>query len=727
MIPATTTATEDRSEAATSWTRTFCPYCGVGCGLLAGTSGGRVVRVKGDPAHPSNLGDVCPKAIHLPKVLPAPDRLRYPHMRSRRTDALTRVSWDEALGRVAKEMRSIITRHGPDAVAMYGSGQLLTEDYYVANKLLKGFLGTNNFDTNSRLCMASAVAGYTLSLGSDGPPVTYADIDQAHCFFILGANMAACHPVLLRRIERRKKERPGEVRVIVVDPRRTTTADIADLHVPIRPGTDVAFLNAMLHVIAAERLEDTSFIDAHTAGWEALRASVASCTPDYAEEICELKATLIADLARVFAAASGTISLWSMGINQSAEGVHKNRAIINLHLATGQIGRPGAGPFSLTGQPTAMGGRETGGLSHLLPGYRRVEEAAHRAEIAGIWGVPETHLSPRPGYSAVELFEAVAAGRVRAIWIVATNPAVSMPDPDLVERALRRADLVVVQDAYHPTDTSALADVLLPAAQWAEKEGTMTNSERVITHLPKIVDPPGEALPDWEIFARFARTLGCTGAFPYTSAEEVFDEYRRCTAGRLTDISGLTYERLRKGPVRWPCPAADHPGGGSLYMDRIFPTPDGKARFLPTPYAGPQEAPDPAYPLVLTTGRSRHHWHTMTRTRHVPSFQKMEPEPVVELNRTDALKRAVRDGDFVEVTSRRGKIIAQARVTDEVRAGTCFVPFHWGRRAGYYKAANNLTLKAFDPVSKQPELKHAAVEVRRMDADGCGAGNEGIP
>ena len=485
----------------------------MGCGLLVQIQAGEVVRVKGDPDHPANFGEVCAKAVMLPRALNTPDRLLYPHLRSRRDRPLTRVPWSVALQTVAQTFRSIIADYGPDAVAFYGSGQLLTEDYYVANKLAKGFLGTNNFDTNSRLCMASAAVGYHTSLGSDGPPVAYADIDLADCFLIIGSNMAECHPIVFRRLKRRKEQAPDAVKVISVDPRRTEVADIADLYLPIRPGADIALLNAMLTVMVEERLVDPAFIAAHTQGWDAVHTLLARYTPEAVQEVCGLPASRIREAARLFGRAQAVISLWSMGMNQSTVGVGKNNALINLHLATGQIGKPGAGPFSLTGQPNAMGGREVGGLSHLLPGYRSVLDPQHRGEVATHWGIPPEHLSARPGYSAVELFQALAQGKVKAVWIMCTNPAVSMPDLDLVEKALRQAELVVVQDAYHPTDTTRFADVLLPAAQWPEKEGVMTNSERTLTYLPRLAAPPGEALPDWQIITRFARELGLEGAF----------------------------------------------------------------------------------------------------------------------------------------------------------------------------------------------------------------------
>ena len=542
--PSSNGATIDR------WQKSYCPYCGVGCGLLVGLKGDTVVKVNGDPEHPANLGEICAKAVFLHRTIATRDRLLYPQMRPRRDAPLIRVSWGQALTRAATRFREIINRRGPDAVAFYGSGQLTTEEYYIFNKLAKGFLGTNNFDTNSRLCMASAVAGYHTSLGSDGPPVSYADLDLADCFLLIGTNTAECHPIVFRRIERRKRSDPERVTVIVVDPRRTETADLADLHLAIRPGTDIALINAMLHVIVKDGLMDRHFIDLHTRGWEDLAAIIDRYTPQYAYEICGIPPRLVETAARAFATSSGSLILWAMGINQSTIGVQKSNGLINLALATGQIGRPGAGPFSLTGQPNAMGGRDVGGLSHLLPGYRSVTNPQDRAEVATLWGVPVTHLTPKPGYPAIEIFEALAEGHVKAVWILCTNPMVSMPEPDMVEKALRQAELVVVQDAYHPTDTTQYADILLPAAQWPEKEGVMTNSERRITYMPKVIDPPGEALPDWEIGARFARKLGLTEAFPYRSASEVFDEFARCTRGRFNDYSGVSYARLEEKPIQ---------------------------------------------------------------------------------------------------------------------------------------------------------------------------------
>jgi len=691
----------------------MCPYCGVGCGLLVQVRDGQVTKVKGDPAHPANLGDICAKAVHLPPVLRTPDRLLHPHVRRRRDGLLERVPWELALRFTAERMREIVAAHGPDAVAFYASGQLLTEEYYVAAKLARAGFGTNNFDTNSRLCMASAAAGYARSLGSDGPPATYADIDLADCFMLVGSNTADCHPVTFKRIRRRKREGLDDVSVIVVDPRWTETADIADLHLPLRPGSDIALLNAMLHVLWRENLLDTRFVAEHTTGWDRLRPLIERYPPERGAALTGLSSEIIVAAALRFGRARGALSLWSMGINQSHIGTDKNAAILNLHLATGQIGRPGAGPFSLTGQPNAMGGRETGGLAHLLPGYRLVANPEDRAAVERHWVVPAGSLPASPGRSGLEIFEGLASGAVRAVWILCTNPAASMPDLDLVEKALRQADLVVVQDAYHPTETTRFADVLLPAAQWPEKAGVMTNSERRLTYLPKLVDPPAEALPDAVILTRFAREMGWKESFPYDSETEIFDELAALTTGTVCDYSGVSHARLQgDGPLQWPVPAPHHPGTARLYTDRRFPTSDGRARLVPVEHDEPLEPTDASFPLTLTTGRVHDHWHTLTRTGKSPALRSRTPEPILEMNLRDARRASIQDGDFVEIASRRGKAVAQCRVSAAIREGTCFLPFHWGRLAGFYKSANNLTLSGRDPISHQPELKACAVRLR---------------
>jgi anaerobic selenocysteine-containing dehydrogenase len=697
------------------WDKTLCPYCGVGCGLLVRVEDGVVTRVKGDPDHPANFGDVCAKAVHLPPTLRGPDRLRHPELRSRRDAERRRVPWELALRFTAERLREIIAAHGPDTVAVYASGQLSTEEYYLAGKLARGFIGTNNFDTNSRLCMAAAAVGYVRSLGADGPPAAYADLELADAFLLLGTNTAECHPIVFKRIRKRKLAAPDAVTVIVADPRWTETADIADLHLPLRPGSDVALLNGMLHVLWKDGRLDESFIARHTSGWAEAARGIAEYPPERAAALTGLSREIIVSAALRFGGARAALTLWSMGVNQSHVGTDKNAAILNLHLATGQIGRPGAGPFSLTGQPNAMGGRETGGLAHLLPGYRLVTDPAARAVVERHWGLPAGRIAAAPGLSALEMFEGLARGEVRAIWILCTNPAASMPDLDLVEKGLRQAELVIVQDAYHPTETTRFADVLLPAAQWPEKDGVMTNSERRLTYLPKLVEPPGEARPDAEIIGRLAAEMGFKDAFAHAGAAEIFDEFAALTAGTRCDYSGVSHARLRsEGPLQWPLPDPEHGGTARLYTDGQFATPDGRARFIPLAHAEVAEPTDAAFPLTLTTGRVRDHWHTQTRTAWAPALVARTPEPLLEVNVRDARRAGLRDGDFVEITSRRGKAVAQCRVSEMIREGTCFLPFHWGRRLGFYKSANNLTLSARDPLSRQPELKACAVRLRRV-------------
>ena len=693
--------------------KTYCPYCGVGCGLEVELEGPRAVKIRGDPHHPANFGEICAKAAHLIPTIRPVGRALYPLVREHRDEPLKRTSWNEALCYAARRFEQIIARHGPDAVAFYGSGQLLTEDYYVFNKLAKGFLGTNNFDTNSRLCMASTVAAYNAALGSDGPPGCYADIELADLFLLVGTNTAWCHPILFRRIEKRKRQDPANVKVIVVDPRRTRTAELADLHLPIRPGTDVILLNAILAELIRGDLIDRKFIRDHTNGWEEICHQAMAWPLERSAAACGITPRQIKDAAMMFGRAPRPLSMWSMGANQSTSGTQKNLAIINLHLATGTIGRPGCGPFSLTGQPNAMGGREVGGLAHLLPGYRNISNPHDRIAVAQAWGVRPAALSPKAGLSALEIFDGIVDGRIKAVWIICTNPAVSMPDLDHAARALAKADLVVAQDSFHPTDTTTYADVVLPAAHWPEKEGVMTNSERRITYLPQLLQPPGEALPDWKIGALFAQTLGHTESFNYPNAESVFEEYRRLTAGTPIDISGITYARLRKSPLQWPCPSEDHHGTNRLYGDHIFPTPDGRARFLQNEYQPPAEIPDLQYPLILTTGRIRNQWHTMTRTGKAAALLKDAPQPYLEVHPDDAAAAGLSNQDWAEVRSRRGTMVAQVRITKAIPRGICFAPFHWGRLSGESNAANNLTNRAIDPVSKQPELKFAAISLRR--------------
>lgn len=690
-----------------------CPYCGVGCRLRFEGDKGRVLRVRGVEQAPANLGGICAKGAQLGPTIHSNDRLAAPHLRRGRQGELQRVDWDTALGHVAAAFEDILRRHGPEAIAFYGSGQLDTETVYLVSKLFKGHLGCNNTDSNSRLCMAAAVAGYRTSLGSDGPPTCYDDIELADLILIMGSNMAEAHPVTFDRIKASKRARP-EQQIVVIDPRFTSTAEAGDVHLPIAPGGDIALLNAVGQILLKKGAIDRLFLEGHTRGFEAYRDFLLAQDLGELCRATNLSVAALEALANAIAGAGNVLSFYCMGLNQSTVGMWKNNSLINLHLLTGQIGKPGAGPFSLTGQPNAMGGREAGLLSHQLPGYRTVEAEQDRAEVEAFWLRRPGSIHPQPGLTAVEMFRAMEKGKVKAIWIAGTNPAVSLPDLHHVRRALQKAELVVVQDAYHPTETTELADVLLPAAQWGEKEWTSTNSERTIAYSPRLWEPPGQALPDWEIIARFARTLGLPG-FEHRSAGAVWDEFIQLTRGRPCDMAGATSERLRRmASLQWPCPTPDHSGSKRRYLDRNFATPDGRAIFLPRDHREPREVPDHEFPFVLTTGRLYAHWHTLTRTAKADKLVKREPGPFVEINPLDASGLQVAEGDLVQVSSRRGTIQLPARLRRGVLPGMIFIPFHWGDLFGDGNAANYLTISAIGRVAKQPELKFCAVSLEKV-------------
>ncbi|MBI1916927.1 MAG: molybdopterin-dependent oxidoreductase [Planctomycetes bacterium] len=696
---------------------TICPYCGVGCRLrLEGDrQQGRphVARIRGVETAAANLGGICAKGAQLGPTLDTPDRLTRPQLRLSRHDEFRPADWDTALAYVAEVFTNILHTHGPGAVAFYGSGQLDTETAYLATKLFKGHLGCNNTDSNSRLCMAAAVAGYRSSLGSDGPPCCYDDIDEADLVLVMGSNMAEAHPVTFDRLRAARKRRP-DLRLVVVDPRRTATAKAADLHLPVAPGGDIALLNALGRLLLLQDAFDEPFVARHTNGFAEYRRFLLAQDPGELRAAAGVSEADLARCARLIAAARAFLSFYCMGLNQSTVGMWKNNSLINLHLLTGQIGKPGAGPFSLTGQPNAMGGREAGLLSHQLPGYRTVEDPEHRAAVEAAWGRAPGSIDPKPGLTAVEMFRALEKGQLQAIWIAATNPAVSLPDLHQVHRGLACARLVVVSDAYHPTETTRRADVLLPAAQWGEKAWTSTNSERTISHSPQLFDPPGEALPDWQIVARFARILGYDG-FSYSSNAEVWDEFIRLTAGRPCDMAGVTSARLRaEDSVQWPCPSPDHAGSKRRYLDRRFATPDGRANFLPRDHREPREPPDHEFPFVLTTGRLYAHWHTLTRTGKAEKLVRREPAPFVEVHPDDAERLGLRDGELGQLSSRRGTIQLPVRVSDGVVPGMLFVPFHWGDLFGEGNAANYLTISAIGRVAKQPELKFCAVNLEKV-------------
>jgi assimilatory nitrate reductase catalytic subunit len=707
-----------------------CCYCGVGCGVIAQSDGKQVVGVRGDPDHPANFGRLCTKGstLHLTArpALQQQARALHPEMRLARDDARAPASWEDTLDFIARTFVRTVREHGPDSVGFYISGQLLTEDYYVFNKLAKGLIGTNNVDTNSRLCMSSAVAGYKQTLGADAPPACYEDFDHAQVMFIVGANPAYAHPILYRRIEEARRKNPA-MKLIVADPRRTDTARDADLFLPILPGTDVALFNGMLHICLQQGLIDRDYIDAHTEGFSDVENSVRTYTPDSVSQTCGIDEEDLIRAARWFGESGASLSLYCQGLNQSSSGTAKNAALINLHLATHQIGRAGAGPFSLTGQPNAMGGREVGGMANILSGHRDLANPAHRAEVARLWGVDD--VPAKPGKTAVEMFEAVRAGEIKIVWIACTNPAQSMPEQKLVREALKKAELVIVQEAYKTTATVDYADVLLPATTWSEKEGTVTNSERRITRFKPVLPKPGKARHDWEIVVDFARRYErlCgrhKSMFPYATPEEIWNEHRESTRGRDLDITGLSYEILEKnGPQQWPFPQGAHSGKKRLYEGGIFPTSSGRARFVDTAYKPVAEPVDVRYPFHMLTGRLRDQWHGMSRTGTVAQLFSHAAEPAVVLSQADMDQRWIKPGDLVHVTSRRGTQILAALAGEDMRAGQAFVGMHWGeeyvsgrgyRGDGTY-GVNALTCPAIDPSSRQPELKHAAVRILKAE------------
>ncbi|WP_372745135.1 molybdopterin-dependent oxidoreductase [Lutibacter sp.] len=693
--------------------KTICSYCGVGCGILVNQDSNGNISVTGDPDYPVNKGMLCSKGMNLNYVAQdTSDRILYPEMRWSKNHPLKRVSWDTAFDRAAAVFKSIIDKHGPDSVGFYVSGQCLTEEYYLVNKLTKGFIGTNNIDTNSRLCMSSAVVGYKKTLGDDNVPISYEDIELADTFLIAGANPAWCHPILFRRLEKHKEENPN-IKIVVVDPRVTQTSSIADLHLQINPGTDVVLYNAIARRLFERNNINNYFIKHHTTGIDNYKELVYKTSLKDAAAICGVELNDIKKAAGYIAKATGFISMWTMGLNQSVIGVDKNIALLNLSLMTGHVGKPGSGPFSLTGQPNAMGGREVGGMANLLAAHKNLLNEQDRIDVANFWG--SNPISPKPGLTATEMFDALDSGKLKAIWIICTNPVVSLPDSNKIERALKKANFVVVQDISHNSETTKYADLLLPAAGWIEKEGTMTNSERRISYLPKVIDAPGEALPDAEILWKFAQKMNFQG-FDYDNVSQVYDEHCLLTKGTNINISGLSHARLiEEGSFQWPVPHSAHPGTPRLFLDRQFETLDKKAHFnTPTHILNQSEKLSKDFPLILTTGRIRDQWHTRTKTGKVNRLNTHIPAPFLEMNRIDAMERKINNGDIVTISNNRGNVRVKVKLGFDVKEGVVHLPMHWGEIKGNtFGRANNLTNNLIDPVSKEPDFKYAAVQVAR--------------
>ncbi len=726
----------DTTPVNTALVNTVCGYCGVGCGMVlqvttdAKSDRHHVVKSTGNKQHPANFGRLCTKGTTTADLLTAPGRMGTAHLRTDRGAPAEPIDIDDAIARCGKGLREIVDQHGPDAFALYVSGQMSLEAQYLANKLAKGFIGTNQIESNSRLCMASASSGYKLSLGADGPPGSYEDFDRADAFFVIGANMADCHPILFLRMMNRVK---SGAKLIVVDPRRTATAQKADLFLQINPGTDLALLNGLLHLIVENGYTETEFIADFTEGWEQMPGFLRQYTPEAVSGITGLAVADLHTAARWIGESANWMSCWTMGLNQSTHGTWNTNAVCNLHLATGAICRPGSGPFSLTGQPNAMGGREMGYMGPGLPGQRSVGSADDRAFVEDRWGIPRGTLRAEAGTGTVDLFSRMAEGRIKACWIICTNPTASVANRKTVLEGLEEAELVIGQDAFLDTETNEYADVLLPAALWTESEGVMVNSERNLTLFQPAVKAPGQALPDWQIIARIACAMGYSDSFSYESAGEVFEEIKQFwNPATGYDLRGSSYDLLRRGPLQWPCPPGATGGRSPIrYVNDgvsqtrliradgtvprlAFPTPSGRAVFFARPHLPPEEMPDGDFPFVLNTGRLPHQWHTMTKTGKVAKLNRLNPGPFVEIHPDDAARLGIVEDDPVEIASRRGRAVLAAVVTDRVRPGNCFAPFHWNDAFGEYLSINAVTNDAVDPVSHQPEFKACAVSLTRV-------------
>ena len=690
--------------------RTICPYCGVGCGILAKRDENGDVTVRGDPEHPANFGRLCSKGSALAETLSLDDRLLFPEIGGERA------TWDTALDLVASKFSETIAQHGPDSVAFYVSGQLLTEDYYVANKLMKGFIGSANIDTNSRLCMASSVAGHKRAFGADVVPGNYEDLELADLVVLVGSNLAWCHPVLFQRLMAAKEARG--TKIIVIDPRRTATAEFADLHLAIKPGSDVALFNGLLAYLHNHAKTDAQFVSGHTTGFADAFTAAREC--DVAK-ITGVSQSELEHFYRLFADTERTVTVWSQGVNQSSAGTDKVNAIINCHLLTGRIGREGMGPFSVTGQPNAMGGREVGGLANILAAHMAIENPVHRELVQRFWASPV--IAEKPGLKAVDMFEAVRDGRIKAIWIMATNPVVSMPDADVVRQALKQCPLVVVSDAIRDTDTARLAHVLLPAAGWGEKDGTVTNSERTISRQRAFLSLPGKSKPDWQIVCDFAKRMGFSG-FNFENAAEIFREHaalstfenngtRAMDIGACACLSDQAYEAL--SPFQWPRPK-NKQVSPRMFADGKFFTGNGKANIVATHFRAPMGSVSTVFPLVLNTGRIRDQWHTMTRTGKSARLMAHMGEPFVEIHPADARKAGIAPASLVRVSSHRGEAVLRALVTEKQQQGTVFAPMHWNDTNASLARIGGLVAPNPDPVSGQPELKFTPVTVKPFAA-----------
>ncbi|MBI4905852.1 MAG: molybdopterin-dependent oxidoreductase [Acidobacteria bacterium] len=687
------------------WVATTCGYCSVGCGIEIGVKDGRAVAARPLESHPVNRGKLCPKGLSEHHIIDTENRLKYPLLR--KNGKLVRVAWDEALSTMAQKFRAVQAAHGANALGVLSTGQLVTEEFYALGKLVQLGLGTVNYDGNTTLCMSSAVAGYKVSFGSDGPPGAYEDLERADVILLIGANLADNHPILCQYLD----ANPNKT-VIVADPRVSKTAMMADIHLPLKPRSDLALLNGIAHLLIRFGLIDRDYIAAHTTGFEELEKFLEAYNPERVAELTGISQETLFRVAALYGRAKAGFIGWTMGVNHSTLGTATVNAICNLALLTGNLGRAGASPFSITGQCNAMGTRETGFTSG-MPGYRKFDDPADRAALASLWNIDESRLPVKRGLAYPDIVEAAVAKKIRALWIIATNPLVSFPNQDVLRQGFSNLDFLVVQDGYHPTPTTELADLVLPASIWGEKEGTYTNSERRVSKVNQAVTPIGEARSDFDIFLALAEKLGCREElFPgWTCPEDAFNEWRRVSSGRLCDYSGISYEMLSEhGPVQWPLGVGEQPQANTrLYADGMFDTPTGRAKLICAEWAPFPEQPGREYPLVLNTGRTVEHWHTRTKTREVPILERLSPRAWLEMNPRDAKTLGLRSHDAVDIVSRRGRVRGvELRLTEITAPGQVFMPFHF-----FETNVNEVTQSAFDPISREPNYKQCAVRVER--------------
>ena len=712
------------------WHKTVCRYCGVGCGVLLGVKDGKPFGIKGDKECPVNNGILCVKAFYLHRIINAKNRLLHPLVR--KNGKLEKASWDEAMDLVASKFKAILAKEGPNSLAFYGSGQAQTEETYLAQRLFKGYIGTNNADGNPRLCMASAVGGYTTTFGADEPIGTYKDIEHCNLFLIIGSNTAEAHPVIFDLLVQRKKDSPS-CKIIFIDPRKTPTNRIVDLHLQVKPGYDLAIMHAIARQLIKDGYTDEQFIKDSVnfsngkdpITYDDYKAFLEKYTPEYAAEQADINPADIVKAARMFGESPTAMTMWCMGVNQRVAGVFLNNLIHNIHLLTGKLGKPGCDSFSLTGQPNACGGvREAGGLCHILPGHRLVANEQHRKVVAEIWKTSPDKIQPTPGKHTVAMFGAAAKGEIKGMYILCTNPAQSLPNLNKYVPGMKDTFLVVAE-SFHPTETSKIADVVLPVACWGEKEGVYGCTERRSQHLAKALNPSGEARWDGDVIVDLAKRMGYGKGFEhFKGPEDVWSEYQKTTAGTDMDLSGATYDRLKKvRGLTWPVPDTSHPGTWHRFTegDPYFPKdkagnrrmyfyakPDGKAVIFARPDKGPEEPVSAEYPVALTTGRILEQWHTMTMTGQIPELVRAAPVPYVEINPNDAKAWGIKNKDKVKITTRRGSLVVEAKVIDRPRQGTIMIPWHWPE-----SLTNILTIDAVDPGSFEPEYKVAACQVAK--------------